>query len=138
MPRDDKIRSVVREWIAKVDNDLKNAVHTLKMEEECPTDTVCFHARQCVEKYLKALLVFHGIDFSKTHDLEVLVRLLGKEKAPHLTDEEQAALTDFSTGARYPGWGDISLSEAKNAMETTERVQKEVRSTLPPAFLSEQ
>ena len=44
------------------ENDLKNAAHTLKLAE-CPTDTVCFHAQQCVEKYLKASLVVLEIAF---------------------------------------------------------------------------
>ena len=68
--------TVVREWVAKADNDLKTAVHTLKLGQECPTDTVCFHAQQCVEKYLKAYLVLQGVDFPKTHDIERLVALL--------------------------------------------------------------
>ena len=50
--------ALVREWIAKAENDLTTAVHTLRLGSECPTDTVCFHAQQCVEKYIKALLVF--------------------------------------------------------------------------------
>ena len=33
---------VVRPWVDKADNDLKNAVHTLTMGEDCPLDTVCF------------------------------------------------------------------------------------------------
>jgi len=61
---------VAAEWARKAENDLKNATHALKLGAECPTDTVCFHAQQCVEKYLKALLTFLGIDFPKTHDAE--------------------------------------------------------------------
>ncbi len=49
MPGNDKVLKVVREWIEKAENDLKNAVYTLKMREDCPTDTTCFHAQQCVE-----------------------------------------------------------------------------------------
>lgn len=59
---------VIHQWVQKADNDLKNATHTLKLGETCPTDTVCFHAQQCAEKYLKALLVFEGKDISKTHN----------------------------------------------------------------------
>jgi hypothetical protein len=33
---------VVRQWVDKADNDLKNAVHTLTMGVDCPLDTVCF------------------------------------------------------------------------------------------------
>ena len=32
-------------------------------------DGVCFHAQQCIEKYLKAKLVEADIDFPKTHNL---------------------------------------------------------------------
>ncbi len=57
MAGNDRIAQVVCEWVEKAENDLKNAAHTIKMGEDCPTDTVCFHAQQCVEKYLKAFLV---------------------------------------------------------------------------------
>jgi HEPN domain-containing protein len=39
------ILELIREWIAKAENDRKNAAHTLK-PVDCPTDTVCFHAQQ--------------------------------------------------------------------------------------------
>jgi len=45
---------VVAEWVRKAENDIRNAEYTLTMGEDCPYDTVCFHAQQCVEKYLKA------------------------------------------------------------------------------------
>lgn len=35
-----------------------------------------FHAQQCVEKLLKAVLASRGVDFPFTHDLEALRRLL--------------------------------------------------------------
>lgn len=60
---------VVRQWIEKAENDLKNAEHTLTMGDDCPYDTVCFHAQQCVEKYIKALLSFLSINFPKSHDV---------------------------------------------------------------------
>jgi len=65
MPDHDRVLQVVREWVIKAENDLKNAAHTLKMGADCPTDTVCFHAQQCVEKYMKAVLVMSGIFFLK-------------------------------------------------------------------------
>lgn len=52
--------TVIREWLAKADNDLKAAAYTLTLGKDCPTDTVCFHAQQCVEKYIKALLVWRA------------------------------------------------------------------------------
>jgi predicted nucleotidyltransferase len=52
--------ALVRGWVVKAEHDLRNAEHTLTLEEDCPLDTVAFHAQQCVEKYLKALLVRAG------------------------------------------------------------------------------
>ena len=58
---------VIGEWVGKADHDLRTAEHALTLEEDCPCDTICFLAQQCVEKYLKSLLVFHAVDFPKTH-----------------------------------------------------------------------
>ena len=76
MPAAERVFAIAGDWVRKAENDLVNAVHTLKLGADGPTDTVCFHAQQCIEKYLKALLVLRAIDFPKTHDLEKLVSLL--------------------------------------------------------------
>lgn len=39
--RDDDVATVLRLWIEKAENDLKNAAHTLKMGDDAPTDTIC-------------------------------------------------------------------------------------------------
>ena len=48
---------VIKQWIEKAEEDYKNAEYTLTLEEDCPVSTVCFHSQQCIEKYLKALLI---------------------------------------------------------------------------------
>ena len=131
MPAPDRVLAVVREWVVKAENDLTNAAHVIKLGAECPTDTVCFHAQQCVEKYLKALLVLDGIDFPKTHDIERLTALLPARADMPLTPEEQGRLTDYATTTRYPGTGDILLTEARRAVALARRVRKQARSLLP-------
>ncbi len=64
MPASDKTIVVVREWVTKAENDLKSAAHLLKMKD-CPVNNVCFNAQQCVEKYLKTLLITQGKEFLK-------------------------------------------------------------------------
>jgi HEPN domain-containing protein len=131
MPEREKRLTVCAEWVAKAENDLTNASHALKLGETCPTDTVCFHAQPCVEKYLKAILVLDGTDFPKTHDIETLVALVRSSLRPGLTSEEQARLTEYATGARYPGWEEISLGEARRAVALARRVRREMRRALP-------
>jgi HEPN domain-containing protein len=133
MPKapDDKVLTVAREWTTKGDNDLKNAVHTLKLGKECPTDTVCFHAQQCVEKYLKAFLVALEKPFPKTHDIESLVSLMPKDLRLGLTTEEQRRLTEYATVLRYPGpYEAIPLTEAKQAVKLAQRVQRKIQKLL--------
>jgi HEPN domain-containing protein len=127
----DKILVVAREWTSKGDNDLKNAVHTLKLGKDCPTDTVCFHAQQCVEKYLKAFLVALEKQFPRTHDVESLISLMPKDIRLGLTVEEQRRLTEYATVLRYPGpYEAISLTEAKQAVKLAHRVQRKIRKLL--------
>ena len=94
---------VIQEWVQKAENDLIAAAHILKMGERCPTDTVCFHAQQCAEKYVKALLINHERDFPKTHNLRVLLALLPASARPDLTSEEQHLLSGYATATRYQG-----------------------------------
>jgi HEPN domain-containing protein len=136
MPAPDPLILVIREWLLKADNDLKTAVHTLKLGKDCPTDTVCFHAQQCVEKYIKALLVFRATTFPKTHNIHVLRALLPPKLRPKLELKVQDRLTQYATVLRYPGGGpDVPFAEARKAVASARRVRKEVRRHLPPAAL---
>ena len=127
----DNTAAVVAEWIGKAENDLKTAAHTLKLGADCPTDTVCFHAQQCVEKYLKAFLVALGIAIPRTHDIETLTELVPPHARPSLTVEQQRELTGYATTLRYPGpYEPVTLSEAKEAVKLARRVRREVRKRL--------
>lgn len=130
MPANDKTMVVVREWAAKAESDLRSAAHLLKMKD-CPTDTVCFHAQQCVEKYLKALLVAQELEFPKTHDLGELIVLVPARIRPRSDDKERDRLTDYATVTRYPGdYEPISVAEARQAVKIARRVRREVRKFL--------
>ena len=128
--------AVAREWVQKAENDLRNATHTLNMTRECPTDTACFHAQQCVEKYIKALLVVAGIDFPRTHRVDELLALVPDSHRPRLSADEQDRLTEYATVTRYPGdYDPISRREARAAVSTARRVRRDVRKHLPALAL---
>lgn len=105
MPAHSPIVDVIREWIAKAENDLKNAVHTLTMGQDCPTNTVGFHVQQCVEKYLKAPLVSEVIPFPKTHNIRALMLLIPTRVHVNLDVGSQDRLTEYATVSRYPEAG---------------------------------
>lgn len=136
MPAPDPFITLLREWLAKADNDLKNAAHTLRLGPDCPTDTVCFHCQQCVEKHIKVLLVYRATPFPKTHDIHRLRSLLPPRIRPKLDRKTQKRLTQYATALRYPPLGpDIPLAEARRAVALARRVRREVRQNLPNAAL---
>jgi HEPN domain-containing protein len=74
-PPEEVQRGLVRQWIAKAAQDMDAAVFLLTQGDRF-SGAIGFHSQQAAEKYLKALLVRHQIDFAKTHDIEKLLRIL--------------------------------------------------------------
>ena len=136
MPGNERVLRVVRGWVEKAESDLKVAALALEAGKDCPTDAVAFHAQQCAEKYIKALLVFNGVDFPKIHDLGELIALLPSGTGISLPMEEERRLTTYATVTRYPGdYEPISLAEARRAIKIAERIREEVRKLLPEEAL---
>ncbi|MCX7902704.1 MAG: HEPN domain-containing protein, partial [Burkholderiaceae bacterium] len=135
MPDPDKVNAVVAEWVEKAEHDYRAAVHILKLGRKAPTDIVCFHAQQCVEKYLKAILVLKQIPFPKTHDIAQLASMLPAGHGLSLTADEQDQLTEYATEMRYPYARDVPPAEARRAVALCRRVRRAARKLLPPETL---
>ncbi len=132
-----EILSLVRQWIDKAEEDLRNAEHTLTLEEDCPYGTICFHAQQCAEKYLKALLVLHAVPFPKVHDLHELLPLVPKTISLGFQSSDLGTINRYIIEGRYPGdWEPITREDAERAVEVARKVREAVRKHLPAAALS--
>lgn len=130
------ILHIVRQWLRYAEEDLRNAEHTLTMGEDCPYSTVCFHAQQVTEKYIKALLILHSINFPRTHDIGELVALLPTDIGFSATAEEKQELTDHATVSRYPGdWEPLSRTEAVKAVSLARKIRVEIQAHLPRAAM---
>lgn len=132
MTRDDAVLEVVRGWLAKAEADLQNARLVLDAGPGGPMDTVAFHAQQCAEKHLKALLCLRGEDVPRTHDVEALLMRTGVWDRVEMTVEESRLLTDYATLTRYPGdYEPVSYEEAAHALELAGRIRAAVRKEMP-------
>jgi HEPN domain-containing protein len=83
-------------------------------------EDVSFHAQQCAEKALKALLLARSIDFPRTHSIAILLDLLKRAgvAVPEPVDEA-FSLTQYAVATRYPGvWDAVSEDEARVALGT--------------------
>ena len=125
-----------REWVQKAESDFKTAEH-LFQSGPAFVEGAAFHSQQAAEKYLKAFLVWHQIEFPKTHDIEALLKLAGEadEKIPEIL-REAIILTPYGVDYRYPGeYPEVSRSDAERALRLADHVRAEVRSRLPHHIL---
>ncbi len=91
----------LKTWLFRANEDIAVIEKLFESEPELYASTICFHAQQAVEKFLKAFLVFHNIDFPKTHDLDYLLFECKKLDAKNF-DIDLGSLTDFGVSIRYP------------------------------------
>lgn len=93
-------------------------------------DAVCFHAQQCAEKYIKALLQEAEIPFGKTHHLIALLELvLGVEQSWELLRPQLQSLNAYSVSVRYPGEV-ADEATAREALRLAKRIRAEARQRL--------
>jgi HEPN domain-containing protein len=119
-------REAIKKWILKAENDLKIAKDEI-LTENPATDAICFHAQQCVEKYLKAYLISKDKEISKTYDILFLIKqcLLIDNEFNYLLELNADSLTSYAVEIRYPDdFYFPSLEEAKEAIEICEKVKQ--------------
>jgi HEPN domain-containing protein len=121
-----------RDWVMKAEGDYKTAIHLLQSDADLE-EGAAFHSQQAAEKYLKAFLVWHQIEFPKTHDIQILLRLAGSvdDKIPEILGEA-VLLTPYGVDYRYPGdYPQITRADAEKALRLMDQVRKEIRERLP-------
>ena len=119
-------------WVAAAEVDYRLARRAA--EKPAIPEGVCYHAQQCLEKYLKALLEEAGRSIPRTHDLGTLLGLtldLSPNLAQHAADIK--SVSPYAVAVRYPGgaglWDDFE-EEAELSEATMVAVRTLVRHTL--------
>lgn len=99
----------------------------------------CFHSQQAAEKYIKAFLTWHQIEFPKTHVFGGLLDLIGNVNTNLATKlADAASLNPYGVDIRYPS--DIlepSFEEAKEALNIALKVRNAVMNEMKEFFTNE-
>jgi HEPN domain-containing protein len=128
-PPDEVRREFVQQWIDKAEGDLA-AARRLLVDEFPHRFHTAFHAQQAAEKFIKAFLVHHQIEFTKTHSFQPLLESVARVDPP-LADalSEALALNPFAVEIRYPDEEpEPTPEEARRAVE----IAGHVRDTILP------
>jgi HEPN domain-containing protein len=115
----------VRQWLLKAEEDL-NAAKSLMTYGDSFLSTVCFHSQQSAEKYLKAFLTYHQVEFPKTHDIDELLDLMTPIDA-NLSESlrDVIVLTHYGVNVRYPGeLPNVTARDAQEAIQLAEKVRR--------------
>ncbi|HMP73331.1 MAG TPA: HEPN domain-containing protein [Kiritimatiellia bacterium] len=119
------------EWIAKAEGDAASANREWRARKRPNYDSACFHAQQCVEKYLKAALVHRAIHFPKVHDLETLLDLcLAPYPLWEAMRQDLQLLTQYAVQFRYPG-ENADKEDARKAVAAMKRSCVTIQTALP-------
>ncbi len=117
------------EWIQKAEDDytIMLRVH----ESTTPVhDGICFHAQECIEKYLKAWLQEADVPFSKTHNLKSLLGLIVPTIPDwHEWEDDFKPFAPHALDFLYPGKS-TTIEDAQHAVRICTRVRQSVRENL--------
>jgi HEPN domain-containing protein len=123
------MKRLTAQWVRKAESDYAVAKKIARGSDP-HHDEVCFHCQQCAEKYLKALLVEHGLTVPRTHILEDLViSLLAHEASLRSLRIGARFLTRFAVATRYPG-KNATKREATSALRWAAKVRAAIRKPL--------
>lgn len=124
---------IVQEWVTKADEDFSFAKVNLDEDNKFYSQ-ICFHFQQAAEKYLKAFIVAHELEFGKMHNLVQLLKVCGKKETSLLSLMEQCELlTAAYIDTRYPvHWpADYSREKTLKMQDAAKEIGETIKRMLP-------
>jgi HEPN domain-containing protein len=116
-------------WAAQAEEDFTLAQLALRRKTPL-TYGATFHAQQCIEKYLKAVLLNANTPFPRTHDLVALGDLCLQAGIILPVDaDDLERLNAYSVLVRYPG-NHPTVEEAREAVTVLRTLRRFLRKYL--------
>lgn len=132
MQHDERLVSIVQEWVQIAEEDYRSAARLLQPDPLLRS--AVYHCQQSVEKALKAFLTWNQEPFPWSHNLEQLLHYCIAID-PGFTELEPAArfLTPFATVPRYPADQlALSLEDGEHGLALARQSLDFVWLRLPP------
>ena len=125
----DGMNPLTLEWIEKAEEDY-NSAKWLQQAPDPVHNSICFHAQQCIEKYLKAWLQEASVPMPRTHNLEELLALI----VPMLPAWSQwqpdfKIITEYAVDSRYPS-DSATADNTQHAIHVCDAVRQAVPNSL--------
>jgi HEPN domain-containing protein len=119
------------EWVKKAEEDFSTIEQLFIEGKRLPLAVVCFHAQQCIEKYLKAYLIERNLPFDKIHNLVTLIdQILPVMPEWDIRRDAMGVLTNFAVLSRYPDEVTINRKITQDAVDITLEMRELIRTEL--------
>jgi HEPN domain-containing protein len=128
------MKVVSNEWLKSAKSDLDTIEAIL--DNQSLTHIVAFHAQQCIEKCLKAVIEEHELPAGKIHNLITLKSIVSKVNDFDFDEDLLGLLNSLYVDSRYPGDlglmpnGKPNLNDARKFNSLAVQVYEEVRAFL--------
>ena len=120
----------VAEWVTKAEGDFLTAGRELRARKSPNYDAVCFHAQQCAEKYLKAVLQEKNKHIPKIHNLLELMLICEElDNSFEMLRADLVMMERYSVQVRYPGSFAVK-EDARSAYAAARTTRKFIRQKL--------
>jgi HEPN domain-containing protein len=103
-------------WIERAKSSLELA--QAKIIRHIHYEDLCFQLQQAVEKALKGLLIYYGVEPEFTHNIEILLKELKSFTETPENIKEAVKLTSYAVQTRYPGeYDEITKEEYEDGIK---------------------
>ena len=120
----------VSEWVERAESDFRVACRESAVTVAPSYEAVCFHAQQCVEKLMKAVLIDRGAAPPRTHDLLALASMvtiaIPTWRWPSM---ELSTLSAAAVEFRYPG-DPVEKEDAEEMLDICTRLRSSLLALL--------
>lgn len=121
----------LKHWLQRAENDFA-AMRDIAAGSASP-DTICFHAHQSAEKFLKSALIVNHVRPPRTHELPVLLRACTPTlRANGNVEDACANLESVWPKSRYPDDGMPTRAEAEHAIAAATVIRDAARQAIIP------
>lgn len=119
------LKAYVESWLNKAEHDLITIQRLLEIEPVI-LDNACFHCQQAIEKYLKAYLIYNGLDIERTHNIIALLDQCANFD-PVFGTIDPLDINAYAVQGRYP---DSNLMPSKEEAESYYQLALEIKSLI--------
>jgi HEPN domain-containing protein len=116
-------------WIERAKSSLE--ISKIAVNDNVYYEDLCYQAQQAVEKALKGLLIYYGVEPEFTHNIEILLTNIEKHIKIPDNVKQSMKLTIYAVQTRYPGeYDEISkeryMESIKTAKDCLDWVEKTI------------